>query len=68
MFYDPSPLLISYDEIADKARSLPEPLFLSKARLVVHIQTSEKAIDDFLGLLEQLSKEKKSAKLTTSNV
>lgn len=60
MFYDPSPLLISYDEIADKARSLSEPLFLSDSRLVVHFQTSERAIDDFLDLLEQLSKEKKA--------
>jgi threonine aldolase len=36
-------------------------LHLADSRLVVHLQTSEAAIDDFLVLLEQLSEEKKAA-------
>ncbi|KAF9014948.1 pyridoxal phosphate-dependent transferase [Cyathus striatus] len=47
-FYDPSPLGITYDEIAERASALPEPLVLGGSRLVVHIQTSETAIDDLL--------------------
>jgi threonine aldolase len=60
--YDPSPLSISHDEIVDGAlRSLPDPLlYFADLRLVVHIQTSEAAVDDFLGLLAQLSENKKA--------
>ena len=61
MFYDPSPIGVDYGEIADRASLLPEPLFLGGSRLVVHIQTTEQAIDDFLSLVAQLAEEKKQA-------
>ncbi len=34
---------------------------LAGSRLVVHIQTSEQAIDDFLAVIRSLAKEKKTA-------
>jgi threonine aldolase len=37
------------------------PLSLAAARLVVHIQTTEQAIDDFLGVVRSLAEEKKAA-------
>lgn len=61
LFYDPAPLGINFDEIAQRAEALPEPLILGGSRLVVHIQTSERAIDDFLSVVRQLAEEKRAA-------
>lgn len=64
IFYDPSPLGVTYDEIAQRGRALPEPLFLGGSRLVIHIQTEDAAVDDFLGIVRQLAKEKRLAGFT----
>ncbi|KAG6891408.1 hypothetical protein C0992_007187 [Termitomyces sp. T32_za158] len=61
VFYDPSPIGLDYNEIAERASKLPSPLFLGGSRLVVHIQTSESAVDDFLALISELAEEKKRA-------
>lgn len=61
MFYDPSPVGVTYDEIAERGLALPEPLFLGGSRIVIHIQTSDAAVDDFLELVRQLSEEKQKA-------
>ncbi|KAG5648180.1 hypothetical protein DXG03_006135 [Asterophora parasitica] len=61
VFYDPSPIGLDYNEIAERASELPEPLFLGGSRLVVHFQTSDAAVDDFLILLKQLAEEKTKA-------
>ncbi|KAJ7107655.1 pyridoxal phosphate-dependent transferase [Mycena crocata] len=61
IFYDPASVGITYDEIADRASDLPEPLVLGGSRLVVHIQTSESAVADFLTVVRQLAEEKKAA-------
>ncbi|KAJ7492844.1 pyridoxal phosphate-dependent transferase [Mycena latifolia] len=61
IFYDPSTVGVSYAEIADRASDLPEPLVLGGSRLVVHIQTSESAVEDFLSVVRQLAEEKKAA-------
>jgi threonine aldolase len=60
IFYDPSPLGLDCEEIAERASELPDPITLHGSRLVVHIQTSEDAIDDFLALVRTLAEEKKS--------
>lgn len=52
---------MDFDEIADRASALPEPLVLGGSRLVVHIQTSEAAVDDFLLVIKELAEEKKQA-------
>lgn len=59
MFYDAASVGTNYDEIAEKASALPEPLFLGGSRLVIHIQTSESAVDDFLAVVRELAEEKK---------
>ncbi|KAI0359177.1 hypothetical protein OH77DRAFT_1575929 [Trametes cingulata] len=61
VFFDPSPVGISYVELVERARSLPEPIKLGGSRLVVHIQTSPQAVDDLLALVRQLAEEKKAA-------
>ncbi|KAF9480456.1 hypothetical protein BDN70DRAFT_979312 [Pholiota conissans] len=61
IFYDPTPIGVTFDEIGDRGAALSEPLFLGGSRLVVHIQTSESAIEDFLGVVRQLAEEKRAA-------
>jgi threonine aldolase len=61
VFYDPSTVGTNYAEIAERAKKLPEPLCLEGSRLVVHIQTTERAVDDLLGLVRRLAEEKKAA-------
>ncbi|TFL06422.1 pyridoxal phosphate-dependent transferase [Pterulicium gracile] len=61
VFYDPSPLGLEYGEIADRGAALPRPLILGGSRLVVHIQTSTEAAEDFLELIKTLAEEKKAA-------
>ncbi|KAF7320235.1 Beta-elim-lyase domain-containing protein [Mycena kentingensis (nom. inval.)] len=61
IFYDPASIGATYDEIAERAKALPEPLVLGGSRLVVHIQTSDAAVDDFLSVVRNLAEEKKAA-------
>jgi threonine aldolase len=61
VFYDPSSIGLDYGEIADRASALSEPLVLGGSRLVVHIQTTEAAVDDFLVVVRELAAEKKKA-------
>lgn len=61
VFYDPSTVGITYDEIADRASELEEPLVLGGSRLVVHIQTTPEAVQDFLSIVRTLAEEKKAA-------
>ena len=58
VFYDPSALGLDLAEVDARAKQLADPISLEGDRLVVHIQTSEKAIDDFLALLRLMIKEK----------
>ncbi|KAF5337421.1 hypothetical protein D9611_003239 [Ephemerocybe angulata] len=67
IFYDPAPVGVSYDEIAERGSALPEPLVLGGSRLVVHIQTSEEAVQDFLTVVRTLAQEKKSAGFVASD-
>jgi threonine aldolase len=61
VFYDPSSIGTNYAEVTERAKKLPKPLSLAGSRLVVHIQTSGEAIDDFLTLIRSLAEEKKAA-------
>ena len=58
VFYDPAPLGLTYAEIVTHAAELPNPIKLGGSRLVVHIQTSDEAVDDFLALIGDLASEK----------
>ncbi|KAF8499171.1 pyridoxal phosphate-dependent transferase [Russula emetica] len=61
VFYNPSSIGSNYAEVAERVKRLPKPLSLAGSRLVVHIQTSERAIDDFLTVIHSLAEEKKTA-------
>ncbi|KAI9452085.1 pyridoxal phosphate-dependent transferase, partial [Russula earlei] len=66
VFYDPSSIGASYAEVAERAGKLLRPLSLAGSRLVVHIQTTEQAIDDFLGVIRKLAEEKNAAGFVSS--
>jgi threonine aldolase len=68
VFYDASPLGLDYDEIAERGSKLAEPLTLGASRLVVHIQTEEAAVNDFLTLIRTLAEERKAAGFTPKPV
>ncbi|KAM6497920.1 Pyridoxal phosphate-dependent transferase [Amanita muscaria] len=61
IFFDPSPVGLDYGEIVKRAGALPEPIIARGSRIVLHIQTSEEAITDFLDLVGQMAGEKKAA-------
>ncbi|KAH9853181.1 pyridoxal phosphate-dependent transferase [Lenzites betulinus] len=61
VFFDPAPVGISLVELVKRAGELPQPIILGGSRLVVHIQTSPKAVDDLLALVAELAAEKKAA-------
>lgn len=61
IFFDPSPVGLDYGEIVKRAGALPEPIIARGSRIVLHIQTSEEAITDFLDLVGQMAEEKKAA-------
>ncbi|KAK0456306.1 pyridoxal phosphate-dependent transferase [Armillaria borealis] len=61
VFYDASSIGTTFDEIFERGKSLPEPLILGGSRVVIHIQTSEAAVDDFLALIGDIAEEKKRA-------
>ncbi len=61
VFYDASSIGATFDEIFERGKNLPEPLILGGSRVVIHIQTSEAAVDDFLALIGDIAEEKKKA-------
>lgn len=61
VFFDPSPIGASYDEITSRAAQLTDPIAVGGSRLVVHIQTTQETIDDFLAVVRQLAEEKRAA-------
>ena len=61
VFFDPSPIGVSYTEIVERASKLPEPIAIGGSRLVVHIQTSPQAVEDLLTIVRELAEEKKAA-------
>ena len=61
VFFDPAPIGVSYAEIVERADALPNPISLGGSRLVVHIQTSQETVDDFVSLVRTMAEEKKAA-------
>ena len=61
VFYDPAPIGTTYDEIAVRASELEEHLVSGGSRLVVHIQTTPEAVQDFLSIVRSLKEEKAKA-------
>lgn len=58
LFYDPSPIGVEYWEIVERTAHLENPIHLNGSRLVMHIQTSPQAVDDFLELMRTMKAEK----------
>ncbi|KZO94988.1 hypothetical protein CALVIDRAFT_550216 [Calocera viscosa TUFC12733] len=59
VFFDAPSVGIAYDELTKRAASLPAPLYVGGSRLVIHYQTSEKAVDDLLDLVQVMAEEKR---------
>lgn len=68
MFFDPTTLGVSYQELVTRAGELPEPIRLGGSRLVVHIQTSTRAVDDLIDLIRVLAEEKAKAGFVPTDV
>ncbi|KIM32735.1 hypothetical protein M408DRAFT_20093 [Serendipita vermifera MAFF 305830] len=57
VFFDPSPIGLTTEEIAAKGEALDKPIkMFGGDRLAVHIQTSDEAIDDLLALISSMAK------------
>ncbi|KAI0082240.1 hypothetical protein K474DRAFT_1703244 [Panus rudis PR-1116 ss-1] len=67
IFFDPSPLGIDYTELAERADALPNPIKIGGSRLVLHIQTSPQAVDDFVALIREMAEEKKKSGFVPAN-
>ncbi|KAH7883894.1 pyridoxal phosphate-dependent transferase [Phlebopus sp. FC_14] len=61
IFYDATTIGVEYWEAVERAAALPKPITLSGSRLVVHIQTSDGAVDDFVDMMRALKEEKAKA-------
>jgi len=60
IFFDPTPLGIKYEEISERAANLPEPIAVRGSRLVIHIQTEDQVVGDFLALVKAMAEEKRA--------
>ncbi|EJT97948.1 threonine aldolase [Dacryopinax primogenitus] len=60
VFFDARSIGVNYDELVKRALALPEPLYLGGSRLVIHYQTSEKAVNDLLDLIQVMANEKRA--------
>jgi threonine aldolase len=61
LFYDPSTIGVGYWEIVERAAALEKPIKINGSRIVLHIQTSPQAVEDFLDLMRTLKEEKAKA-------
>lgn len=61
LFYDPSTIGVEYWEIVGRAAALDKPIKINGSRIVLHIQTSSQAVEDFLDLMRTLKEEKTMA-------
>jgi len=60
VFYDPAPIGVTYRQIIHRAGTLPNPVLLNGSRLIIHIQTSDSAVDDLLKVIADLASERKA--------
>ncbi|KAF9036466.1 hypothetical protein BDZ89DRAFT_1100632 [Hymenopellis radicata] len=62
IFYDAASIGTTFEEIALRAKELPVPIILAPSgRLVVHVQNTDAAVDDFLTLIRGIAEEKRTA-------
>lgn len=61
IFYDPSPVGVSFAEVGERASQLAQPLIINGSRLAIHIQTDPQAVDDLINIVKTLAEEKKAA-------
>ncbi|KAG8834377.1 Threonine aldolase [Serendipita sp. 399] len=68
VWFDPSPVGLTTQEIAKRASELVQPITMYGDRLVAHIQTSDDAINDLVRLVGVMVKEVEAGKRTSQNV
>lgn len=61
LFYDPSTIGVEYWEVVERAAALEKPIKLNGSRIVLHIQSSPQAVEDFIDLMRTLKEEKAKA-------
>lgn len=60
VFFEPKSIGSTVAEISRRAAELPEPLGVYSSRLVVHLQTTETAVDDLVRLVHKIATEKRA--------
>lgn len=55
VFFDPSPLGLTVDQVAAALGALPNPITLNTNRCVIHHQTSVEAVDEFIAEVQRLA-------------
>jgi threonine aldolase len=55
VFFDPSPLGLSTEQVCAALEALPDPISLTSNRCVLHHQTSAAAVDDFVREVKRLA-------------
>ncbi|KAG9314643.1 pyridoxal phosphate-dependent transferase [Chiua virens] len=61
LFYDPSTIGVEYWEVVERAAALEKPININGSRIILHIQSSRQAVEDFLDLMSTLKEEKVKA-------
>ena len=61
IFFDPTTVGVTYEEISERASQLDPPLKLSGSRIVIHVQTSDEAVNDLISVVRKLAEEKRAA-------
>ncbi|KIR67650.1 threonine aldolase [Cryptococcus bacillisporus CA1873] len=68
VFFQPKPIGLPLDAVMARLAALPDPIIIGRERCVVHHQICPQAIEDFIGCIAEMKKEKEEngeCKVTT---
>ncbi|KIR56205.1 threonine aldolase [Cryptococcus gattii Ru294] len=58
VFFQPKPIGLPLDAVMARLAALPDPIIIGRERCVVHHQICPQAIEDFIGCIAEMKKEK----------
>jgi threonine aldolase len=57
VFFSPAPLGLSLDAVQAKLSALESPILVMRERCVIHHQIDPQAVEDFIGVVQQMADE-----------